>query len=810
MSMDSLFFDIRCAVRGLLKKPGFSLVAILTFALGIGANTSIFSIVYGVLLEPLGYANEGRLVAVTSTHAEEGYRSRGNYLPDFWFWREHARSFETLGFYGWRSMTLETPEQAQQIQSVAVSENLFRLLGLEPHLGRGFLPEDEVPGRGHVALASWGLWQRAFGGNPEIVGRSIRIDGQSVTLIGVMPSDTAVPSPRADLWLPVGYLERYERTEFGREERDFTVVGRLRTHVSQAQAQEEMDRLSATLAEMFPATNEKWNATLIPYRELLVGAAREPLWIAFAAVGLVLLIACANLLNLLLVRAVAQERETAVRTALGARRRRLFQQHLTESLVLAFLGGCLGWVLGAGLQRILLAFEPGILPRAYAIRFDLPALAFALGATLVLGTLLGLVTAARGIPDLAGALKQGGGHLGAGRRQNRTRVMLVGAEITMAMTLLVGAGMLIQALYTLSRVDAGFRPEGVYTAHVLLNQDSYGDLEARRRYFKRLVDEVRVMPGVETAALTTTPPAPNMGIQIEVPYRGQDGPLVTEPAAPRASFRVISPGYMETVGIPLLQGRDFTARDGAETPPVILINETLARHAWQSENPVGRQMSIFAYGERLSFEVIGIVGDTRFAGLHEPPRPALFLTHPQMPFRGMAITARSNLPPAQYGETLRRTVLSIDPSQPVMSVQSLVEELHQSLGVERFFAIVLGSFAAVALTLAAAGIYGVFAYWVSRRTREIGLRMALGARPAQVLALFVTRGMGITGASMLIGLVGALILSSAFSSAFHGVVLDPAVLFAAMVVLGGVAFVACLVPARQAARVEPTVALRFE
>ncbi len=808
--MDSLFFDFRYAVRGLLKKPGFTFVAVLTFALGIGANTSIFSIVYGVLLEPLGYADEGRLVAVTSTHAEEGYRSRGNYLPDFWFWREQARSFETLGFYGWRSMTLEVPEQAQQIESVAISENLFRLLGLEPHLGRAFLPEDEVPGRGHVALLSWGLWQRVFGGDPEFVGRSIRIDGQSVTVIGVMPPDTAVPSPRAELWLPVGYLEEYETSEFGREEREFTVVGRLRADVTQAQAQAEMDRLSSILAEMFPATNENWSSTLIPYRELLVGNARDPLWIAFAAVGLVLLIACTNLLNLLLVRAVAHEREAAVRTALGARRGRLLQQHVTESLVLAFLGGCLGWVLGAGLQRALLSFEPGILPRAYAIRFDLPELAFALVATLVLGTLLGLVTAARGIPDLAGALKQGGGHLGAGRPQNRTRLMLVGAEIAIAMTLLVGAGMLIQALYTLSRVDAGFRPEGVYTAHILLDQDNYGDLEARRRYFKRLVDEVRAMPGVETAALTTTPPVPNMGIQMEVPYRGLDGPLVTEPAAPRASFRVISPGYLKTVGIPLLQGRDFTERDATEAPPVILINKTLARRAWQNENPLGRRMALFVFGERLSFEVIGIVGDTRFAGLHEPPRPALFLTHPQMPFRGMAIAARSNLPPAQYGEAIRRTVLSIDPSQPVMNVHSLAEELHKSLGLERFFAIVLGSFAAVALILSAAGIYAVFAYSVGRRTREIGLRMALGARPAQVLASFISRGMGIAGVSMFIGLVGALVLSSAFSSAFHGVVLDPAILCAATILLGGVAFVACLVPARQAARVDPTVALRFE
>ncbi|TDI42636.1 MAG: ABC transporter permease [Acidobacteria bacterium] len=809
--MESVWYDVKLAVRSFLKKPGFLAITILTFALGIGANTAIFSVVHGVILAPLGYKDEARLQAISSVNPSEDLEFRGNFLPDFWYWRENSRTFDEMAFHGWRSWTLQEPGHVERVESVAVSANLFGMLGIQPALGRGFEPEDEIPGPGRVVLLSFSLWQRVFGGDPSVLGRSVNLDDGPVTIIGVMPADTDVPSRRAELWRPVGYLEQYEQSAFGREERDFRVIGHLAEGVGLGTSQAEMGRFAEALAESFPATNSGWEAKVQPLREHIVGDAEVPLFIAFAAVGLVLLIACTNIANLLLVRAMGREREMAVRQALGAGRRRLLQQQIVESLVLTAVGGFAGLLFAAWLSQLLLAYEPGILPRKEGIGFDVPVLLFAFAASLVIGIVFGLVSALHRVPSLSGALKQGGAQIGGSRRQNRLRMGLVGAQIAVALTLLVGAGLLVKGLHKLSRVDPGFRPDGVYASHIILGGRYRRDLEARRVYFKQLVENVRALPGVSDAALSTTPPIPGMGIKIEVPYRGAEGPLATEAGAPSAAFRVIGPGYFETIGTPLLRGRDFTDRDTQDAPPVVIINNTLAERAFPGEAPIGRQLELFLYGETMELEVIGVSADTRFAGLDQATRPAFFLVHPQMPFLGIAVVARTSLGPATYGATLRRTATALDPSQLVLRVESLEEALSGTLAMERFYSILLGLFAAVALTLAASGIYGVFAYWVRQRQREMGLRIALGASPSEIRRLVLSRGVAVTFPSLVAGLATALALSKALSSTFRGIdAVDPAVLAAAAVALGCVAMAACIVPARQAAKVQPTRALRSE
>jgi len=809
--MEKLWLDVKLGVRGLVKSPRFTVVAVLSVALGIGANLTILGAVDAVMLAPLGYEDEGQLVALSSTAPAEGLSFRGNFLPDFWFWREHAESFDEVAFYGWRSWTLEEGSRVERVESVAVSANLFRMLGVEPAIGRHFEPSDEIAGAGDVVLLSHGLWQRVWGGDPSVVGRSIRLDQTPVTIIGVMPPETDIPSRRAELYRPVGYLENYEFSPYGREERDFEVIAHLSDDVNIEGAKTEMRGLSTTLAEMFPTTNAGWQAEVAPLREHVAGSARLPLLLALAAVTIVLLIACVNVANLVLVRAIQKTRELALREAMGAGRGRLVQQQIVECLVLTLSGGVLGVLVASWLTRLLLHFEPGILPRTEAFGLSETTLVAAVGLSVLMGVVFGLVSSFHRIPSLAASLKDGSGAVGASRRQQRARMALIGGQMALALTLLVGAGLLGKALSDLSRVEPGFEAEGVYASHVILGGRYRSDIEARRVYFKQLIENVRAIPGVSRAALSTTPPIPGMGIQIETPYRGDDGIQVTEPDAPRAAFRVIGPGYFEAIGTPLLRGRDFTDRDTAEAPAVAIVNQTLAGRAFPGEDPVGRHLELFLFGERRRFEVVAMSADTRFAGLDEPTRPAFFLVHPQMPFLGVGVVARTTLGPATYGEVIRRTVLATDPAHPVMRVESLEDALAGSLARERFYSVLLGLFAGVALLLAASGIYGVFSYWVGQRTREMGLRLALGARPGDVKRLILGHGARVAAPSLAAGVVLALGVSRALASTFRGVgVVEPVVLVSAVVLVGGVAALACLVPATTASKVAPTVALRSD
>lgn len=809
--MESIFADLKFALRSLLKRRVFFAVAIGTFALGVGANTAIYSVVYGVIVSPLGYDDEGRLVAVSSDNPAEALKFDGNYLPDFWFWREHTRAFDQMAFHGWRSWTLQEPDRVERIESVAVSANLFRLLGVNPVIGRNFEPADEVPGEADVVLVSYGLWQRVWGGQPSVVGKSIILSGVPVTIIGVMPPETNVSSRRAEMWRPVGYLEQYERSPYGREERDFRVIGHLADGASLVEAREEMRRMSAMLSDRFPVTNAGWVASVDSLKHHLSGNARLPLLVAFAAVGMVLLIACTNLANLLLIRTMGRQREIALRAAIGAGRRRLMQYQIAESFILTAAGGAAGLVLAYGLSHVLLLYEPGILPRKDNIAIGFPAIIFTLGIALIAGLVFGIIPTFRRGTSLGATLKDGGSAVGGSLRQNRLRMVLAGSQLATALALVVGAGVMARGVRELSRVDPGFRPEGLYSSHIILGREYRGDLEKRRVYFKQIVQDVRALPGVSAAALTTTPPIPGMGIQIDVPFRGSTGPLVSEAAAPRAAFRILGPGYFETIGTSMLQGRDFTDRDTADSSPVAIVNATLAKRAFPGEDAVGRIVTTFVFGETARYEIVGVSSDTRFAGLDEPVRPALFLVHPQLPFLGMGVVARTTLGPASYGRAMRRSALARDPSVPVLRVESLEESLYQTLSRERFYSLLLGLFASLALALAGSGIYGVFAYWVSQRTREIGLRVALGATPSGIFRLIVTRGLVVAMPSLVVGSAMALAVSRTLSATFSGIEpFDPMALLLGAAVLVAVALTACLIPARQAASVAPTVALRSD
>ena len=802
--------DVRLACRNLRKRPGLTLIAVLTLALGVGANTAIFSVVHGVLLRPLGFGGESALFALTAVSRTEGESRPGSSIRDFDFYRAHQQSFEQISFFGWNSMTLEEPGLVQQLEGVYVDSTLFDLLGVEPLIGRSLTVEDAPAGaRGHAALISSDLWQRVWGGDPEMIGQNVRIDGRSVQIAGVVDSATALPSRAAEIWVPVGVSEALPM-RFGPEERDFIVVGRLADGKSVTQADEEMKALAASLGESYPATNGDWSVVVEPLRRHLVGDSERPILIAFGAVFLVLMIACANIAHLLLVRASGREREMAVRAALGAKRTDLARQMLVEGSVLGLLGGSVGMLAALWMHDLLLLMDPGVLPRAEFVRVDGTVLGFGLLASLVTGLACAAVPAWRSASTMAIALRVGSARSVEGRG-GPWRSVLLAAEVGLALVLLVGAGLLIQALHQLDQVDPGFRPEQVYTSHFVLDDSAYDPPAPRVVFFDRLRQEVAAIPGVESAALTTTPPVPDTGIIIDVPYRSTEDPPLDAGSSRRAAFRVVSEGYFSTVGMPRVAGRDFTGFDDAKTPEVVIVNQTLARQLWGDErSAVGRRLEI-SFGRQYELEVVGVVGDTRFTGLHAAPRPALFLPHGQMPFRGMAVVARTSLSGGMFAESLRRVSTRLDPLLPPGDVRSLEERLQSSVGLERFFGFLLGAFAVVALLLAAAGIYGVFSYSVSRRTREIGVRMALGAKASQVAGSVVRQGLAVALGGVAVGCVGAALLSRVLTRAFEGVGgLDPLILVGVGLLLAMVAGVSCWVPALRASRVQPSSALRSE
>lgn len=796
------FDDVRFAFRALRKNPGFVGVAVLTLGLGIGLNTAIFSVVKGVLLDPLPYPDAGRLVWGES----EFGASRGAAVspPDYLDYRETATSFEFLGGRrGVGSFTLTGFDAPEIVRGQSVTAELLDAFGAVPHLGRSFTRDDELEGARSVIL-SHAFWQSRFGGDPDVVGRTLSLDDEPWEVVGVMPAGFATLG-EADFWRPIPL---HSGSNLVRRFHNLRLVGRLRPGVALEEAQAELDLISARLERQYPQSNQNWRLVIEPLRESVVGPVRTGLEILWGAVALVLLIVCANVANLLLARGTGRRSEIAVRTALGASRGRIVRLLLAESLALAGLGCVTGVGLAVLGVRLLRAIEPGTLPRVEQIGLDGWGLAFAVAISLLTGLVFGLLPAlAAARLDLTRALKAGG--RGGSGVSGRLRGALVVGEVALSFVLLIGAGLLLRSFAQLVSVDPGFRTEGAVTASLSLPTARYETGEDVLAFDEALETRLEGFPGVRAVGITSMLPlAAGVGndTYMAVPGRHQLG---TETQF-NAEIRAASRGFFDAMEIPLLRGRRFTTADREGAPPVVIINRPFAETIFPDENPVGQRLLIDA-GEPIEAEIIGVVGGVRDFGLGEPAPMTLYSPLAVAPVRNQQVVIRTGDDPARLVAALPELVGDVDPFQPVGSVATYESLLGRSVARPRFQALLLGLFAAVALTLAVVGIYGVLSYLVARRSREVGIRIALGATRPRVIGLIVRNGLGLAGAGLAIGAVAALGLTRFMESLLYGVTATDGWTFAGVAALLGLtSLAACYIPARRAAGLDPTTTLHQE
>jgi putative ABC transport system permease protein len=798
--VDTLLQDLRYAARTLTRSPGFTLVAVFTLALGIGANTAIFSVVNAVLLRPLPYAEPERL-------ASAGWLMRGDYLVA----RERSRSFEELALYRASvGFNLSAAGEPERVTGAHASPDLFSILGVAPLLGRTLLAHEERPGEDGVVVLSHALWRQRFGGDPAVVGREVMIDSEPRTVVGVMPPGFDFPAGDALLWVPLPLDPADPVALWGGG--GGQSLGRLRAGVTPAQAQAEIRALASEMREAntlwTPPPEYGMEREVTALQEQMVGEVRTRLLVALGAVGLVLLIACANVANLMLARAAARRKEVAIRTALGAGRFRLIRQLLTESTLLALLGGAAGLALAFGGVRLLIGGLPADTPRVAEIGIDVGVLGFAAAVTLLTGLLFGLFPALRtSRQDLHAALRGGrGASEGAGQR--RLSSALVAGEVALAVVLVIGAGLLIRSFWTLLRVDPGFRVESIVSARITPPEIRYGQAAQQRAFYGELLARTEALPGVSGAALVDRLPLVGgfAGLAFEV--EGQ--PFVPGTAAPMVETRRITPDYLRLMGIPLLSGRPLADADREGAPDVALINEAMARQHWPGEDPVGRRFKPVWWQNRW-ITVVGVVADVRQYGLASAVEPEMYRPFAQEPAGTMMLVARTAAEPPVLAANLRSTVAAVDPEVPVSEVLTLEQVVSRSVAAPRFTMLLLAVFAAVALLLGAVGIYGVVAYSVTRRTREIGVRMALGARVEDVARLVIGQGLLLTLVGVAIGLVVALAATRVLSSLLYGIEpTDPVTFLAVPLLLTLVALLASYLPARRATRVDPLVALRAD
>jgi len=805
--MQSFWQDLRYGARMLLKKPGFTLIAIVTLGLGIGANTAIFSIVNGVLLSALPYPQPEQLTMVWLDNRQQGIRDDITSYPNFQDWRDRNKTFQ--GMAGARSLnfSLTGVGEPEEIRAATVSANFFQLMGVNPARGRGFTAEEEQPGKDKIVVLSHGLWQRRFGGDPGILNKTISLNGEPHVVVGLMPPGFQFPE-KTEIWGP---LAPDEQARAARGSFWLPVVGRLKPGVTRAHAQADMDVIGKQLEQQYPDTNAGYGVNVVPLMEQTVGSIRRSLLVLFGAVLFVLLIACANVANLLLAGAAARQREIAVRVALGAGRWRIIRQLLTESALLSVAGGALGVLLASWGLQLLLDLSPANIPRLENIRLDARALGFTLGLSLLTGLIFGLAPALQTSHlELSETLKEGGRTGAGGARAQGLRSVFIVAEVALTLALLVGAGLLIRSFWRLHQVNPGFKTDRLLTLQLTLPRSKYPEGLPRVSFFERLQERLAALPGVEAASATSSILLPRLtnssGFTIE--NKPQD-PREQRPDLP---FDVVQPNYFQTMGIQLLNGREFTAQDTRDKPQVAIVNETLVKRYFPNEDPIGKR---FTFGDVNNnprwITIVGVVRDTKRQGLDLPVRIESWMPHAQLPLRYMEVTLRTAGDPLALSQAARETVWSLDRDLPIPKMQTMEQILSENAAQRRLNMLLLGLFALVALILAAVGIYGVMSYAVTQRTREIGLRVALGAQTRDVLGLIVGQGMKLALAGVIIGLAAAFVLTRLMSSMLFDVsVTDPVTFAAIAVLLTGVAFVACWVPARRAAKVDPMVALRCE
>ncbi len=805
--MDELVRDLRFALRALARQPLFTLVAVATLALGVGANTAIFSVVYGVVLRPLALPEPDRLMTVWEDHSAferpHDEWTSGTTLRD---WQEGSTAFTALAGWGRRSPSLTGLGEPERLTAEVVSPAYFEVLGVQPQLGRAFVAEDGEQGTAPMVVISHRFWQDRFGGDDAVIGRTITLDSVTHEVVGVMPADFLSPlTDDAVLWQPgkLPYNDQERGSYYLR------VIGRLAVAYTPAQGEAELEAVMGGLAERFPNAYEGIGITVVPLHERLVGPGRPALRALMLAVGFVLLVACANVANLLLARASVRKREMALRASLGAGRARLIRQLLTESLLLALAGGAAGIVLGAWGIDVLRTMLPAGTPRLESIALDLPVLLFALAVSVLTGVLFGLAPALEASRvNLSSALTAGS--RGTDRRGGRLRASLVVAEVALALVLLVGAGLLVRSVWSLLAIDPGFGREGRLAARVTLPNAGYEDDEQIRAFWSSLVERLEAEPMVADAAATSVLP---MDTRDQDTTFRIEGVSVPDPLTPNITwYRSVTAGYFETIGMRMVAGRGFEPRDREGAEPVAVVNETLVRRFFPVGNPVGRRIRFGTSGDRPWLTVVGVVADVRQQGLGEPPVSELFMPALQRPARSMMMVVRSTTaPPAMLAPVFRATLRALDPNLPIATPETLDQVVLGSVATPRLLMKMLVGFAAVALALATLGIYGLTAFSVARRTREIGVRVALGADGRDVRRLILGRGARLAGLGTLLGLCATLAGGRVLQSLLYEVSpVDPLTLASTAALLLTAALVACWLPARRAARLDPIIALREE
>jgi putative ABC transport system permease protein len=801
--MDTLRRDILYSLRALVRNPGFSLMALATLALGIGANTAIFSVVKGVLLEPLPYREPARLVELYEKRPRQGRVRNVVSAPDFVDWKKQATVFEDMAALSGAAFTLQGENGAELIRASSVSVNFLRMLGITPRYGRDFLPEEEMPGKNRVVILGHSLWSRRFGADPKIVGQKILLTGEPFIVVGVLADITNVIRNQSEIWRPLTL-----NAEIPRSAHFLDVFARLKPGVTLARARAEMDTVAARLEQQYANENSGHGVNVFTLDEEVIGDVRPALFILLAAVGLVLLIACANVANLYLARTAERRREISIRTALGAGTGRLVRQLLTEGLLVSLLGGAAGVGLAAWGVRALVAANPGNLPRLRDIRIDGEVLFFTLAISLFTGLLLALAPALYSSRiGLGEALKEGGRGGNESRGRSRVRSLLVVSEIALALMLAIGAGLMLASFDRLSGIHPGFDAANVLTIDVALSGPKYSKGPARAAFFNEYLESLRPLPGVVALGATTTLPLTGRDSGSNFVIEG--APPLAYAQQPNGRFRVVTPGYFETMRIPVRAGRPIAANDTPLAPPVLVVNATLARQFWPNESPLGKRIALS--GETKWREIVGVVGDVKHYALDGETRPEMYFPLAQEPSGALSIVVRTANAPENLAGAARRKLAEIDKSQPIAGIQTLEEVLSLSVAQPRLYSALLAIFSTVALLLAAVGIYGVMSYGVRQRKHELGVRMALGARAGVVQAMVLREGLRLAVVGAALGIAGAFAFTRVLGKMLHGIApTDPATFAGAALLVVAVAAAACYLPARRATRVDPMIALRSE
>ena len=814
--MSALLQDLKYGLRLLRRSPAFTLAAGLVLALGIGANTAIFTVVNAILLRPLPFPDAGRLMQVWHVPPAKSFPgmtrfavSSANYLD----WKARSQAFQEMAIYTFNSFSISGKGQPETVNSGAVSSDFFSVFQVQPKLGRVFTADEDQPGHNNVVILSYPFWQSHFGSDPKVVGQTINLDGRPSTIVGVMGPKFRRPG-FAQIWTPLAMTDK-ERAVRG--EHHYMVIARMKPDVPLKQAQAELDTISHNLEQQYPEDDKGWGAIAVPLRDELVGDMRPALLVLIGAVALVLLIACANVANLVLAKTLVRHKEIAIRTALGARRSRVLQQMLSETVLLAIFGGALGFYLAHFGVNLIVHFFSNDLPKGLEVNVDTWVLGFTLIASLLAGILAGMAPAWRFTKiNVNDALKQGLGRTGSDAGGNRTRTALLVSEVALSLMLLIGAGLLIRSLWALESVNPGFDSHNLLTMNLGVTRQEFDTPARESEFFNEVLRRVRTLPGVDSAGLIDSLPLTG-GSNQPIAIEGRPAAIMAD--QPEVAVRSISPGYIKTMRMPLLQGRDFSDADAADHPGVILISEAMAKRFWPNESPLGKHLTLTFSPGRVR-EIVGIVGNVKQSGLDvDEPVATLYRLANQLSVPDIAdwrsfpmfLVVRTTSRPTSLVSAVTNVIHQLDKEIPIHDIVTMDDFLAESLAQQRFNMLLLATFAGLALVLAGIGIYSVLSYVVRRRTREIGLRIALGAETRDVIAMVLREGMRPAIIGMVIGMAGAFIFGRFLVHVIYGVrPSDPLTFVAVSLLLGGIALIACIVPAYRATKVEPMRALREE